>query len=116
MKTITDKEADQWIAGMKPEAIRKIVQEYHALKQGLCDRVLLVPTGADDWVDRAIAAGGRIKECELQLRKFVNTVETACIDARFGVQGTTCTSCMGSGVVSDNSCCSCAGTGIRRLS
>jgi hypothetical protein len=116
MKTITDEEADQWVAQQTPEGLRKVFQEYHALRQGLCYQVLLVATGADDWVDRAIAAAYRIKKSEGALRRLVYEVENASAKARNDVQETTCTNCMGRGQVGDDSCCICRGTGLRQLS
>ena len=116
MKTITDQEADRWIAGMKPEQIRVMIQEHHALKQGLCAQILSVPTGADDWVDRALTAGRRSKQCEWTLRKLLSVVEVACVDARENGRETTCMNCRGSGVVRDDvSCSMCRGTGARSL-
>jgi peptidoglycan/xylan/chitin deacetylase (PgdA/CDA1 family) len=115
MKTITDREADEWIANMTPEQIRQIVQEHYALKQALCYQTLYQPTGADDWIERSIAAARRLKTQEQELRKLLNAIEAACVDSRQAVQHTTCTNCMGSGIVRDNSCCICRGTGLRSL-
>lgn len=113
MKSVTDKEADEWIGNMKPEQIRKIVQEWHALKQGLCAQILLIPTGCDDWVSRAIAAGNRLRRAENALRKLVGEIESSCIGARNEVRNTTCTNCMGSGETGGHSCCVCHGTSLR---
>jgi len=117
MKSITNHEADEWIARMTPEQIRQMIQEHHTLKQGLCYQVLLVATGEDDWVDRAIAAGRRVKKCETELRVLLNTVENACVEARDRARETTCTNCMGKGVLGKDrgTCCVCHGTGARAL-
>ena len=116
MKTITDLEADEWIAGMKPEQVRTIVQEWHALKQALCAQILSVPTGADDWVDRAIHAANRARRAEGALRKLIYDVENSSATARNEVRETTCTNCIGTGRIGDHSCCVCHGTGSRCLS
>lgn len=115
LKTITDAEADKYIAEMKPETIRKIVQEWHTLKQGLCWQTLLVPTGADDWVQRSIATARRLKRAEGAVRKLIYGVENLCAEARNDVRETTCGNCTGSGEVGENSCCICRGTGLRLL-
>lgn len=116
LKSISDREADEWIARMKPEQIREIVQEYHALRQGLCYQILLVATGADDWVDRAIHAARRAKSAEGAIRRLIYDVENAASKARDDVRETTCTNCMGGGRVGDHACCVCRGTGLRQLS
>ncbi len=115
MNTISDREADEWIAGMKPDGIRKIVQEYHALRQALCAHVLLVPTGSDDWIDRAIKTAQRLKTGENAMRRLVYGVENLCAQARNDVRETACQNCMGRGNVGDDSCCICRGTGLRQL-
>lgn len=117
MNTLTDREVDEWIAiaNAKPDKLREMIKEHHTLKQGLCWQVLLVPTGADDWVERSIAAGQRLKRAEYALRKLVYEVENSCATARNDVRDTTCLNCTGSGKVGDNSCCICNGTGLRRL-
>lgn len=115
MSTITDKEADEWISRIGPDGVRKVVKEYHSLRQGLCGQVLLVPTGSDDWVLRAIATGMRLQNAENALRKVIYGVENLCAEARNEVRETTCRNCTGGGRVGEHSCCICKGTGLRQL-
>lgn len=115
MKTITDREADEWIANMTPEQIRDYLKEHHALKQALCYQTLHVATGADDWIDRAIASARRAKRAEQVLRGLIQKVEAECAEARHEAGDSTCSNCMGTGEVGDGSCCICRGTGLRRL-
>lgn len=71
MKSLTDNEADDWIATMNPAAIRKIIKEYHTLRLSLCSHIMGVPTGANDWVDRAIERAVQLSMAENTLRSLI---------------------------------------------
>lgn len=111
--SISDREIDEWMESLGKDGVRKAIREWHLLRQGLCYQVLHVPTGADDWVTRAIHAAERAKRCESEVRKLIQKTETAAAEARDAVRDTTCTNCMGRGQVGDDACCICRGTGRR---
>lgn len=112
---MTKEEIEQYLDGMDREKLLNMVSEHNILKQHLCAQILLIPTGADDWVDRALHKARTLRVCERQFLKVVAEGEELLASAKWEVRETTCTNCMGSGVVRSDSCVICRGTGARRF-
>ena len=115
MKSLSDDEVDNWMATMSPVAIRKIVKEYHTLRLSLCPHIMGIPTGADDWIDRAIERAVQLSKAENTLRSLIGKVEVAAADARNNMVDFQCRNCRGSGQVSNASCACCRGTGTKSI-
>lgn len=111
--TLTNKELDRWMKNMPQEKMREIVKQWDQLKQHLCARILLVPTGEDDWVQRSIDAAYKLKKNEEALRTLVYKTEIACAEARNSTRELTCTNCSGRGSHGEDPCSICRGTGRR---
>jgi hypothetical protein len=112
---MTPEEIEQWLDNTSREQLLKILSEYRTLKQHLCSQVLLIPTGAEDWIDRAIRRATTLRNCENQLTKVIHRGEELLAEARWEIRETVCTNCMGSGVIQGNSCVICRGTGARKF-
>ena len=114
---MTKDEATEWWGRMTPDQQVEILREHYRLRQELCANILLVATGADDWVDRAIKAGARLREHKVQLRKIIHEGTSLLEDAahRVALAERECNNCQGTGIVSGRSCVCCGGTGTRRF-
>lgn len=116
---MTDSEAERFLeilAKDRPRLI-KILIEHQSLKRHLCERTLLVATGAEDWVKRAIRRAENLHESERALRKFIPSITAQIEEAKRQTNYRECGNCAGTGLVgSDESCPCCGGTGVRYLS
>lgn len=104
-------EAEKVLDSMKREDLIQLVRDHYKLKQHLCAQTLVVPTGCDDWMDRAIERAAHLRECEIQLRKVIDGCGLILSDAKWATKKTVCTNCRGTGIVQGDSCCICRGTG-----
>lgn len=112
-------EAKEYAATLPPEEIVQIVHEHYQLRQHLCAQTLLVPTGTDNWIVRAIRRAQHLTTCRSLLRKNLHTlamlVEETTIEEFHAAPE--CSNCTGTGKGSDNnSCVICRGSGRRVLS
>lgn len=108
---MTRDEAEKWFDRMGRDAQITMLIEHDKLRQHLCAQTLGVPTGADDWVSRAVERGQHLRECENQLRQVISGCGTILAAAQWATKKTICTNCRGSGVIAGESCCICRGTG-----
>jgi hypothetical protein len=105
-------EAAKWLEQMGPEKAERVVFEHYHLKQHLCAQRLGVPTGCDDWVQRAIDRATHLRECETQLRILLDKGSAALQEAKWKTRHTECWNCRGTGRHSGgDECCVCRGTG-----
>lgn len=113
---MTTAEAKTWMERMTTEEIAKLLCEHQSLKQALCAQTLLVPTGTEDWIQRALFSAERLRETERQFRKLVHGATELLEEAVWRSNFRTCPNCMGRKLTSNNeSCCICKGTGVRAI-
>lgn len=115
---MTQEEAKRWLDNVlsKNEArLIEILMEYDTLRSALCERTLLVATGADDWVSRSIRRAEVLSYAERALRKLINLGSVAIEDAKRDSYYRECGNCAGRKLVNGESCVCCHGTGVRRL-
>lgn len=115
---MTIDQTKEWNAKMTDEERVKKLHEWWQLKQILCAQTLLIPTGTDNWIDRAIRRADHLTECRSHLRKVLRGMtdlveETTIREFRDFPE---CTNCTGTGVVHGDSCLCCRGSGKRMLS
>lgn len=111
---MTEEQANEIAATMPKERIVELLREHWQLKQCLCAQVLGVPTGADDWVSRAIARGDHLRNCEHSLRQTISGITKLAEDADWHTNLHYCTNCMGRKTVNKETCVVCQGTGRRK--
>jgi len=105
-------EAKVWLERMGPEAAAKVVHEHHHLKQHLCAQILTVPTGCDDWVQRAIDRARYMRTCENKLGILLQEASALFAKAKWDTRIEECWNCRGTGRVSGGEQCPiCKGTG-----
>lgn len=116
---MTEKETSEWLDDLsKPENREKLVQilqEYYTLRNHICERVIGVPTGAADWIKRAVHRAHKLRDIEHSYRRLVRSVTDAVEESTWTTKETICTNCMGRGLVNGDSCCCCSGTGARHI-
>lgn len=111
--------AREWLGTLSEDDILRVLVEYHTLKQELCAQVMGVPTGCDDWVDRAVGRGKRLRNAEHELsamihkgRSIFNEGLAVLEKAEWRTKPTECANCRGTGYVSSEQMCAiCKGTG-----
>lgn len=104
-------EAAKRLEQMGPEKAAQVVFEHYHLKQHLCAQRLGVPTGCDDWVQRAIERGEQLRERETQLLILLDKGSAMLAEVKWKIRKEQCTNCRGTGRVGENQCCICRGTG-----
>lgn len=124
---MTPNEAKEWRKVLSPTEIEQILIEYDAIKQGVCARILGVPTGSKHWVRRSHAAAERLVKCEHTALTLIRVLENQMEMARFQIKTSDirCSNCEGQGelpeTLPDNeegekrSCVICKGTGRKWL-
>jgi hypothetical protein len=115
---MTTEEAKDWYGRMTEEDRIKHLHEWWQLKQILCAQTLLVPTGAVNWIARAIARAEHLSACRSDLKKVLRELtgiveETTPKEFRDFPE---CTNCTGKGTVGDDTCVCCRGSGKRVIS
>lgn len=116
---MTIEQTKKWYDGLSEEERVKKLHEWWQLKQILCAQTLLVPTGTDNWIARAIRRAEHLTACRGHLRSVLRTLagvveETTQKDFR---EFPECHNCCGTGTTSDrNTCVCCHGSGKRVLS
>lgn len=108
---MTDEQAKEVAATLTTERVAELLREHWQLKQCLCAQVLGVPTGAEDWISRAIARGDHLRNCEHSLRQTIAGITKLAEDADFHTSLRYCTNCMGRKTINGESCVICHGTG-----
>lgn len=108
----------EWYDRMtEAERVQKL-HEWYQLKQHLCAQTLLVPTGTDNWIQRALRRAEHLSECRVLLRKVLRGMADIVEDTtlREFRDFPECSNCTGTGMGSDkNACVCCRGTGKRVL-
>lgn len=113
---MTIQEAIAYASTMTAEQVAQKLVEHHRLKQALCAQTLGVPTGAEDWILRAIRNATKARHAERTLFEVMRTVESLISEARYRVEDIVCGNCLGTGLMSgESSCACCKGTGRRRI-
>ena len=113
---ITDQHAKEWLEHLSKDELIQLLKEHTELKQGLCAQVLHVPTGTDNWVQRAIRRGIELYDNECRFRKLTYKMSEMLLDAKTRTRIEECINCSGTGQVTEEETCSiCKGTGRRPL-
>ncbi len=112
---MTKEEAKHWFDGLTEEKIINLLIEHNDLKQALCARTLLIPTGADNWISRAIRRAEHLTECERQIRKVIFRGSELIEELKDKSSFRDCWNCFGTKVTREGSCVICQGTGLNKL-
>ncbi len=107
-------EAKDWLDQMSEEQQVQIIKDHHQLKQELCAKILGVPTGCDDWVNRSLKRAVNLRSCEHHLRVLITGTSTLLEQAKWDTFIEECSNCQGTKRVQGEPCCSCQGTGRHR--
>lgn len=112
---MTENDARNWLKGLKDSDLVKILIEYHQTKHGICERILGVPTGTENWIARAYQRAEHLRNVEANFGKLVNGIHQLMEDGIWNTKEIHCSNCMGTGKTGENSCCICKGTGYRKI-
>ena len=110
---MTKEEAESWLTNLDHDKLVQILQEHRELKNGLCERILGIPCGSDDWIMRSFRKADHLRKCEKQLRITMAGMVKLMEESSLNTLITSCPNCMGSKTINDESCCVCYGTGRR---
>lgn len=112
---ITDKEAAGWLDNLTREQQIEILKQFHAVKEGVCARVLGVATASDWWVQAATERAEQLRTVESCYNTLVHGLRETLEETTWRTQVRKCFNCLGKKTVGDHSCVICKGTGIRYL-
>lgn len=112
---MTDEEAKGWLDNLPRDRQLEILKEYHALKEGLCARILGVATGSEWWVQASIERATQLRKFEALFRKLTHAISEGLEDAVWSVRQSKCWNCLGRKEINGHSCVICKGTGLTYL-
>lgn len=110
---MTEEESVRIANNLSPLEVAEYVREHWQLKQCLCAQILGVPTGAKDWINRAMMRGDHLRSCEHSLKQAVFEIQKITNEAIWNTRIEYCINCMGTKTINGESCCICHGTGRR---
>lgn len=112
-RTITDDEAESWAKSLDQDNLIQILKEYDVLRNTVCERVMGVVTGTDNWLERSVCKAMTLVNSERAFRTTIAKMQMISSEAEAVERETRCGNCWGTGRTRNSRCSVCRGTGMR---